>query len=65
MSPFGAMATAFGWLKVSGPSPATPALPSVIKTFPCGSNLKTWWPFPSAPWPSVSQMLPSFSIQNP
>ena len=32
MSPFGPMATSHGWLKVSCPSPTTPALPRVIRT---------------------------------
>ena len=36
-------------LKVSGPSPATPGLPSVIRTLPSGLNLKTVWPLPSLP----------------
>src|SRR5262249_52417817 len=39
ISPFGAVTTSHGRLKVSGPSPATPALPSVISTFPSGLNL--------------------------
>src|SRR5579872_474849 len=65
MSPLGAIATAFGWLNVSGPSAATPALPSVIKIFPLGVQWNTWWPFPLAPCPSVNQIVPSFSIQMP
>ena len=36
-----------GRAEVSGPSPATPALPSVINTFPSGLNLNTWCPLPS------------------
>ena len=58
-SPFGATRTSDGWLNVSGPLPATPALPSVISTRPVGLNLKTCCPFPSLPWPSVTQMLSS------
>src|SRR6266704_503910 len=53
MSPFGAVVTSDGRLKVSGPSPATPALPSVSKTFPLALNLTTWWPLPSFPSASV------------
>src|SRR5437899_2290316 len=47
MSPFGAVRTSEGRLKVSGPSPATPALPSVSRTFPSALNFTTWWPLPS------------------
>src|SRR6266853_850070 len=65
MSPFEPIATADGILNVSGPSPATPALPRVINTFPSGLNLKTCWPFPLAPCPSVTQMLPSLSTVIP
>ena len=39
MSPLGATRTSEGELKVSGPSPVTPALPSVIRTLPSGLNL--------------------------
>src|ERR1041385_2001495 len=49
MAPFGAMTTSEGRLKVSGPLPATPALPSVISSFPSALNLNTWWPLPSLP----------------
>src|SRR6202011_3638049 len=48
-----------------GPSPATPALPNVSRTFPSGLNLKTCWPFPSRPCPSVTHTLPSGSTQMP
>src|ERR1700730_4894553 len=74
MSPFGATATAEGRLKVSGPFPGIPALPSVIKIFPSGLNLKTWWPFPCLPasslvapppTPSVTQTFPSLSTKRP
>src|ERR1700728_607090 len=65
ISPFGAIATSLGSLKVSGPSPATPALPRVIRTFPSGLNLKTWNPLPPFAWPSVTQILPSLSTQMP
>src|SRR5258708_834627 len=65
MSPFGATRTADGALNSSGPLPATPALPSVINTRPSGLNLKTWWPFPSLPSPSVTQTLPSLSTCRP
>ena len=65
ISPFVAMATADGLLNVSSLLPATPALPSVIKTFPVGLNLKTWWPLPSFPSPSVTHMLPSRSAVIP
>ena len=41
MSPFGAVMTSHGSLNVSGPLPATPALPSFIRTFPPGLNLIT------------------------
>src|SRR5580692_6891823 len=41
ISPFGATTTADGRLKVSGPLPGTPALPSVNSTFPSGLNLNT------------------------
>src|SRR5215472_13906228 len=41
MSPLGATKTSDSPLKVSGPSPATPGLPSVIKTFPSELNLPT------------------------
>ena len=41
MSPFGATSTSVGWSKRSGPEPLTPALPSVMRTLPCGLNLKT------------------------
>jgi len=40
MSPFGATTTSVGPLNVSGPSLATPALPSVINTFPSGLSLE-------------------------
>ena len=59
MSPFGAMTTAEGWLKVSVPLPATPALPRRISTLPSGLNLNTWWPLPSFALTSVTQTLPS------
>ena len=64
MSPFGAKAMAFGSLKVSVAGPATPALPSVISTLPSGENLKTCWPLPSLPWPSVIHTLSSASIAD-
>src|SRR5215510_6831147 len=65
MSPFGAVTTSLGRLNVSGPSPATPALPSVISTFPSGLNLNTWWPLPSLPVASLAQTLPSRSTWKP
>src|SRR5205823_1108333 len=65
ISPFGPTMTSEGRLKVSGPSPATPALPSVISTLPSGLNLKTWWPLPSFPSPSVTHTFPSLSTQMP
>jgi len=65
MSPLGATRTSDGPLKVSGPSPATPGLPSVISTFPSELNLVTVWPFPLPPLPSVTQMLPSRSAKSP
>src|SRR5579863_6908436 len=65
MSPLGATTTSDGMLNVSGPLPATPALPSVSRTFPSGENLKTWCPFPSFPWPSVTHTLPSLSAKMP
>src|SRR5690349_13491705 len=42
MSPFGATATLVGRSKASGPVPATPGLPSVINTLPCGLRLSTF-----------------------
>src|SRR5262245_37620271 len=65
MSPFGAVVTADGRLKVSGPSPATPAFPRASKTFPSGLNLTTWWPLPSFPSASVTHTLPSLSTCMP
>ena len=41
MSPLAATATSVGALNSSGPSPATPGLPSVSSTLPCGLNLMT------------------------
>src|SRR5258707_13339453 len=58
MSQLGATRTSDGPLKVSGPSPATPGLPSVISTFPSELNLMTVWPLPLPPLPSVTQTLP-------
>src|SRR5262245_40602768 len=65
MSPLGATTTSDGPLKVSGPSPATPGLPSVISTFPSELNLMTVWPLPLPPLPSVTQTLPSRSANRP
>src|SRR5262249_18789687 len=65
MSPLGATKTSDGPLKVSGPSPATPGLPSVIRTFPSELNLTTVWPLPLPPLPSVTQTLPSRSANRP
>src|SRR5713101_4838864 len=65
ISPFGATKTADGALNSSGPLPATPTLPSVSNTLPSGLNLKTWWPFPSLPRPSVTHTLPSRSTWMP
>src|SRR5262245_46858130 len=65
MSPFGATSTADGALNSSGPSPATPGLPSVISTLPSGLNLNTWWPLPSLPRPSVTHTLPARSTCRP
>src|SRR4029077_18367910 len=64
-SPLGAIRTADGALNSSGPSPATPALPSLINTFPSGLNLKTWWPLPSLPAASVTQTLPAGAVRTP
>ena len=65
ISPFGAVATSDGMLKASGPSPATPGLPSVNRTLPSWLNLTTTWPFPSLPCPSVTHTLPSRSTWMP
>src|SRR5713226_3013491 len=65
ISPLGANATAFGWLSMFGPEPATPAVPSVINIFPSGENLNTWWPLPSLPWLSVTHTFPSASTLMP
>ena len=65
MVPLGATTTAEGRLKVSSPAPATPALPSASRTFPSGLNLKTCWPLPSLPWPSVAHTFPSLSTEKP
>src|SRR5215472_15941764 len=65
MSPLGATKTSDGPLKVSDPSPATPGLPRVIKTFPSELNLTTVWPLPLPPLPSVTQTLPSRSANRP
>jgi len=65
MSPFEAVVMSDGRLKMSGPSPATPALPRVSKTFPFALNLTTWWPFPSFPSASVTQTLLSRSTWMP
>src|SRR4029077_2116561 len=65
MSSLGATRTADGALNSSGPSPATPAWRSRINTRPSGLNLKTWWPFPSLPSPSVAQTLPSRPASSP
>ena len=52
-------------MKVSGPSPVTPAFPRVSRSLPSGLNLKTWCPFPSLPRASVTQTLSSPSTQMP
>src|SRR5271169_1525606 len=65
MSPLGATRTEDGALNVSGPSPGVPGLPSASRTLPSGLNLKTWWPLPSLPWASVTQILPSRSTKRP
>src|SRR5215475_15827724 len=65
MSPLGATSAAEGALNSSAPLPATPRLPSVIKSLPSGPNLKTWWPLPSLPSPSVTQTFPSGSTERP
>ena len=59
MSPFGATRTSEGPLKVSGPSPETPGLPNVIKSFPSGLNFITVWPLPFFVLPSHTQTLSS------
>src|ERR1700719_3538226 len=64
-SPFGATSTAEGALNSSLPLPATPGLPSVISTLPSGLNLKTWWPLPSLPSPSVTHTFPAGSTNRP
>src|SRR6185503_13499611 len=60
-----AMATSHGPLKTSLPAPATPALPSVIRSLPSGLNLSTWLPLPSLICASVTQTLPSRSMVMP
>ena len=65
ISPFGAVSTSDGRLKVSGPSPGTPARPSVKRTFPSALNFTTWWPLPSFPSASVTHTLPALSMWMP
>ena len=65
ISPLGATKTSDGPLKVSRPSPVTPALPSVINNLPSGLNFKTWWPLPSSPRASAIHTLPSLSTLIP
>src|ERR1044072_8367249 len=65
MSPFGAVTTADGALNSSVPLPGVPALPRVISSLPSGLNLKTWWPLPLRPRPSVTHTLPSRSTCRP
>jgi hypothetical protein len=48
MLPSGAISTSFGSLSCSGGLPATPGVPMVINTLPCGLNLITVWPLPAA-----------------
>ena len=54
-----------GLLNSSGPSPATPFLPSVISTLPVGLNFHTWLPLPSFMSASVTQISPLASTQKP
>src|SRR2546422_51563 len=61
MSPFGAIATSVGRSNSSRPGPATPGLPSDIKSFPSGLNFNTCWPFPGTAPLSATQTLPSLS----
>src|SRR5579864_3511115 len=65
ISPFGAISTSLGLLNVSGPSPATPALPSVSNTFPSWLNSNTWSPFPFSASPSVTHTLLFLSTKRP
>jgi len=49
-----------GEIEVSGPSPVTPALRASLAPS-VGAELKTWWPLPPLPRPSVTHTLPSRS----
>lgn len=60
MSPFGATTTSDGELKVSGPSPAMPGLPSVISTRPSGAKWVT-----VCSLPSVTHRVPSGAANRP
>src|ERR1043165_7826314 len=64
MSPCGATATSVGPIKLSGLPPSTPCFPSVIKTFPSGLILNTWFPLPFRTPQSVTQMLSSLSTSK-
>src|SRR5712675_1170558 len=65
MSPLRATATSVGALNISGPTPATPGLPSVSETLPSGLNLMTTWPLPLPAVLSVAHTLPWRSTWNP
>ena len=68
MSPLGAIATPVGRSNVTGPVPATPGVPIVIRTFPSGLSLRTVWPVfgtVGSSLVSVVQIFPSRSTVNP
>ena len=46
MLPSGATSTSFGSVNFAGGSPASPGVPSVSSTLPCGLNFITVWPLP-------------------
>ena len=48
MLPSGATSTSFGSVNFAGGSPASPGVPSVISSLPCGLNFSTVWPLPFA-----------------
>jgi hypothetical protein len=50
------------WLSLS---PATPSLPSVIRSFPSGLNFLTVLPLPFLFWKSVTQTFPERSANRP
>ena len=71
MLPSSATTTSAGELKCPLPPPASPGVPSRMRTSPVGLNLTTWCPRlpPSgvfaSPTPSVTQTLPSGSTSMP